>query len=518
MRALRSWRAGIGCVGACASEARAADRRGGAYYEFMMGLQLESQGDSAGAAAAYQRAERLDPQSAEIPAALAELYARMNRPADALAAGERAVKANPDESRGQLDSRAASTRAWRRCRTRATPTAGPTRSARSPISRRPTATRIPAVPMMLGRLYIADDAVRQGRCHARAVRDDQPDQVEAVALLAEAYQATDRDADAIALLEKSVEDAPELYGALGQVYQDSGRWQRCGAAFQGAVEERPQSLPLRAQWATALLNPGDAQRAREVLEAGIGGQLTQAHARCICSRRRSAARAIIAAAEVTARRLIALDTRALGGPRQLAQILRDQNEHQKIVALLEPIVTARFKAADAADLTSETFRGMYFDLATGLRERCGSSTRPIAMLRQARDVVADRSARGRSGSRGRRRTAAKATTPFGRCRRPSTKFPKEPAREAVAGVHARARAEVQRSRGGVPSDDRGRSEKRRRAQLARLHARRTRTEPRRSGVARGARARRSSPATARISTAWAGRTTSRIGSTSRSRR
>ncbi len=72
-----------------------ADAAGGAYYEFMMGLQLEMQGDGPGATAAYLRAERLDPASAEIPAALAELYARLNRPAEAIAAGERAVKANP---------------------------------------------------------------------------------------------------------------------------------------------------------------------------------------------------------------------------------------------------------------------------------------------------------------------------------------------------------------------------------------------------------------------------------------
>ena len=37
------------------------DPAGGAYYEFVMGLHLEGQGDSAGATAAYQRAERLDP-------------------------------------------------------------------------------------------------------------------------------------------------------------------------------------------------------------------------------------------------------------------------------------------------------------------------------------------------------------------------------------------------------------------------------------------------------------------------
>src|SRR6202163_426102 len=69
---------------------------GGAYYQFILGLHLETSGDAAGAAAAYERAEQLDPQSAEIPAALAALYARLNRGSAAIAAGERAVKADPD--------------------------------------------------------------------------------------------------------------------------------------------------------------------------------------------------------------------------------------------------------------------------------------------------------------------------------------------------------------------------------------------------------------------------------------
>src|SRR5580704_5248525 len=68
---------------------------GGAYYQFVLGLHLETAGDAAGALAAYQQAEKLDPKSAEIPAALAALYARMNRGADAVAAGERAVNADP---------------------------------------------------------------------------------------------------------------------------------------------------------------------------------------------------------------------------------------------------------------------------------------------------------------------------------------------------------------------------------------------------------------------------------------
>ena len=92
-----------------------------------------------------------------------------------------------------------------------------------------------------------------------------------------------------------------------------------------------------------------------------------------------------AAAEVTARRLIALDARALGGPRQLAQIFVDQNEHQKVVALLEPIVTARLGAADVADLSSDTFRSTYFDLASAY-EKLRQFDKAIAMLRQARTL------------------------------------------------------------------------------------------------------------------------------------
>ena len=80
---------------AAQSKPSAPNTAGGAYYEFMMGLHLEAQGDGPGATAAYLRAEKLDPTSAEIPAALAELYARLNRPAEAIAAGERAIKANP---------------------------------------------------------------------------------------------------------------------------------------------------------------------------------------------------------------------------------------------------------------------------------------------------------------------------------------------------------------------------------------------------------------------------------------
>jgi tetratricopeptide (TPR) repeat protein len=360
-----------------------AEQAGGAYYEFMMGLQLESQGDSAGASAAYQRAERLDPQSAEIPAALAELYARMNRPADAIAAGERAVKVNPSNSEanwilGSLYARMAEM----------PKTSEPDRRmyAQRAIANLEKANRNahPGVPIMLGRLYLADRQYDKAIAMLVPVVTEQPEQVEAVALLAEAYQATDRDAEAIALLEKSVDDSPELYGTLGQAYQDSGRWRDAARAFEGAVEERPQSLQLRAQWATALLNTGDAQRAREVLEQGSAGNSRNARALYLLSEAQRRTKDY-AAAEVTARRLIALDPRSFAGPRQLALVFHDQGDYQKIVAVLEPIVTARLRAADGADLTSDAFRSLYFDLA-GAYERLRQFDKAIALLTQARTL------------------------------------------------------------------------------------------------------------------------------------
>ena len=374
-------------LGASSAAAQAkpapADTSGGAYYEFMMGLHLETQGDGPGASAAYQRAERLDPTSAEIPAALAELYARLNRPADAIAAGERAVKANPTNPEANWILGSLYARMSEMPQTR--PAERSTYTERAIVNlEKASRNAHPSVPTMLGRLYIADSQFDKAIAMLVPVVAGQPDEVEAVAMLAEAYQATDRDAEAIALLEKSVQEAPELFSTLGQVYQDAGRWNDAARAFAGAVEERPQSLPLRSQWATALLNVGDAQRARDVLEEGSAGNSRNQRALYLLSEAQRRTRDY-AAAEVTARRLISLDARALGGPRQLAQIFFDQNEYQKVVALLEPIVTARLGAADADDLGSDTFRSMYFELAVAY-EKLRQFDKAITMLRQARTL------------------------------------------------------------------------------------------------------------------------------------
>ena len=180
-----------------------------------------------------------------------------------------------------------STRDWPTCRTRANRIDAATCSARLRTLKRPIAMHTPRFRSSSdGCISRIGNTRKPSRLLAPFVTE-QPDQVEAIALLADAYQATDRDAEAISLLEQSVEESPELFATLGQVYQDAGRWRDAARAFQGAVEQRPQNLSLRAQWATALLNAGESQRAREVLEEGSAG--SSRNSRALVSVVRSAA-------------------------------------------------------------------------------------------------------------------------------------------------------------------------------------------------------------------------------------
>jgi tetratricopeptide (TPR) repeat protein len=357
------------------------EEAGGAYFEFVLGLHLESMGDAAGATAAYQRAETLDPKSAEIPAALAELYARLNRPTDAIAAGERALKANPNNSEANWILGSLYARMIELPTTRDADRQMYTERAAANLAQA-DANAHPSVPLMLGRMYLATRQFPKAISLLAPFVVDQPDNVEAVALLADAYQATDRDADAVALLERSVQESPELYATLAQVYESSGRWSDAAKAYEGAVEGRPTNVSLRSQWATALLNSGNPQRAREVLEEGSVGSGRNTRALFLLAEAQRRTKDFVSA-EITARRVITLDPKGLTGPRELALVFRDQKDYQKIIALLEPIVTTRFRTADAAEVADETFRSLYFDLASTY-EDLKQYDKAIGVMTQAR--------------------------------------------------------------------------------------------------------------------------------------
>lgn len=354
---------------------------GGAYYQFIYGLHLESSGDAAGAEAAYARAERLDPASAEIPAALAALYARLNRLPDALAAAERGVKAEPDNPEANWILGNLYARMMEQPNVATVDRAAYAEKSVLALERA-DANAHPVVPMMLGRLYLVNRQFDKAIALLGPIVAAEPDDAESVAMLAEAYEEAGRQGESIALLEKAVESAPELYGTLAQMYERSGRWADAAQAYEGAVAQRPQSLSARTQWATALLNAGEFRRAREVLEDAGAGSSRNARALYLLAEAQRRMRDF-EAAEASARRLMALDSRNLNAPRELALIFRDQRQYRQIVALLDPIVAARFAAADAADASSDAFRGLYFDLVDAY-EQIRQYDKAAAILAQAR--------------------------------------------------------------------------------------------------------------------------------------
>src|SRR5437899_4124328 len=89
---MKSLVAAIFCVSiplAAAGQSRApsaTDRPGEAYEQFLLAHRLAEHDDEAGAIAAYKRAMQLDPQVADIPAELADLYLQANQIPEAQAA------------------------------------------------------------------------------------------------------------------------------------------------------------------------------------------------------------------------------------------------------------------------------------------------------------------------------------------------------------------------------------------------------------------------------------------------
>ena len=186
----------------------------GAYYEYVLGLHLEAQGDAAGATAAYQRAEKLDPHGDIPPRSLS--VRTMNQPTDAVPRASGLSKPIRT-TRGKLDLKR--TCGWSSSRAPATPIGRLTR-ARWATSKTDENAH-PGVPLMLSRLYLATHQFDKVSL-LRTLIADEPDNSDAVEMLAEAYQPTVK-GRAIALFGGPSRCCPSSYDTLVEVDESSRR-------------------------------------------------------------------------------------------------------------------------------------------------------------------------------------------------------------------------------------------------------------------------------------------------------
>jgi tetratricopeptide (TPR) repeat protein len=315
-------------------------RRADAYYQFVHAQQLETDGDVAGAIAAFEQAQTLDPEAADIPAELAQLYMKQGRLRQATTAAQGALKL--DSSNIDAHKVLGLIAAARSRGQNASPET--LKEAISELEQAQPKGRVlpdPNTQITLGQLYVRAEQYDKAIPVLKRLMSDEPGWVAPVRVLAEAYVGAGQENDALDLLRSQARDNPQLNLELAALAEQSGHWADAAHAYAQIVAQSPQSVQLRTRWAAALLHiPGkeSAGQARDVLNKALADSPNDAGALYLLA---EADRHLgdLQAAESTARQLIGLEKDGLRGHYALVQVLEDQHQYQKVVDDLEPLLS-----------------------------------------------------------------------------------------------------------------------------------------------------------------------------------
>jgi tetratricopeptide (TPR) repeat protein len=331
----------------------AATKSGDAYSQFMLGRHLETTDDIPGAIAAFKRAAQLDPQSSDVVSELAGLYMRQSRLDEAIAAGEQALKISPGDHEAHrvlgivyatlVESGRRNGRNQQNAASVEENLTKAIEHLEKAIDRQVDSD--PNVRATLARLYLAANLNDKAIPLLAELVSQEPGWTDGPSLLAQAYAAAGRDAEAITWLEQAAGEDPDLYVTLASFYERSRKWKEAAGAYQKALAASPRNADLKMQYAVALMNSGGRDsltKARDLLAEVAQArpndtrslyQLSQAQRRL----------GDLSAAEATARKVIAQNGRSPMGYYSLALTLEERRQYQAVVDTLVPAV-ADFRA------------------------------------------------------------------------------------------------------------------------------------------------------------------------------
>jgi tetratricopeptide (TPR) repeat protein len=339
---------------------------GQAYYEFMLARHLQNQGDEKAALEALKRAAAADPNSAEIQAEFASLYARLDDATAAVDAAERALKLNADsiEAHRILGLVFA---AW--AEGAVPPPAGkvPAQLRRDAIEHLSKIIDTPAVAtdlslqVSLARLYMRSGQPDKAIPVLEGVVSQGPFSTEPYTMLAEARVAVGRPDEAAEALQMAAEIDPRRYTNLAELYEKMGKFREAAEAYTNAVEAvRSPSRDLRLRMITALMRipqPEAIERARNEIKDMLSASPQDTRLLYLMS---TASRQLgeLGAAEDAARKLLSIDPTNLAGLNAMSQVFFAQHAPNKVIELLTPFAreaTTRGKGNenDAALLLSQ---------------------------------------------------------------------------------------------------------------------------------------------------------------------
>ena len=332
-----------------------------AYGQYLLGRHFEREDNIDAAIAAYKRAAALDPAAGDVTAELAGLYMRQNRVSDAMSTAEQALKLSPGNIEahrvlGTIYAAISDTdvRAGRSKPGQKDENAAKAVEHLELALVRPGGEPDPNLQANLARMYVRTGTHDKAIPLLRTLVDHEPGWQDGVTLLTEAYAASGRNAEAIAWLEENAADNPRLYATLGDFYDRERRWKESARAYELAVQRAPRNADLKMRYAAALMNVGardNFTKARDLLNEVVAASPADPRALYLLSQ---AQRRVgdLAAAEASARRLVAVNTKSPWGYYALAEALQERQQFQGVIdALVPPINEMRTRsAAEASSL------------------------------------------------------------------------------------------------------------------------------------------------------------------------
>lgn len=351
MRAFLTLIAALVLGGIAATPAGAAVRQGTAAtpadppatYYFMLGRHLEDVQKFEEAIAAHKKAIALAPESAELRAELAALYARQDRAREALETAEAALQRDPSnrEANRIIGTVYAALSDQRRpFRPGDDPAQYGARAIAALERSRRDAGFDVNLELMLGRLYLSARDYAKAALSLRRLVDDQPGYPEGAMLLAAAQEGAGQTDDEIATLETTLEYNPAFYRAylrLAELYERQRRFTEAADAYAHAAEANSR-IDVSSQRAGALLNAGKAAEARDILQATV--QKTAAPDAALLYMLGQAQRMLKdgEAAAATAQKLKTAFPEDPRGSYLEAQLLRDKGRVAEAVTVFEGLI------------------------------------------------------------------------------------------------------------------------------------------------------------------------------------
>ena len=318
-------------------EAAAAATQAEAYRLFLHGRHLESAGDVEAAMRAYREAAELDPESGELLAELASVYARRNQNDEAVAVAQESLARDPEnQSAHRILGLIFAARASER--------AGTAQDAQDAIQHLEQARDTPVadfhIELTLGRLYLRIDAAQRAVDLLEELQKDAPGLSETGMLLARAYEQVGRVGDAVTTLERVVaggRPSSRALRRLAELYGKDGRWSDAVEVYERAVDLNPRSARTKRELANALLRAGRPVRARDVLDDLVTSRPNDVAGLYLLSEVELELRNF-EAAEAAARRLVEVEPGGVRGALALAEVYSQKREHRRVVEVLEPLL------------------------------------------------------------------------------------------------------------------------------------------------------------------------------------